>query len=233
MSLRENLSLSLNFRPNHNCPTRSLRWHQLLILFGLRQSIVSILRQVILNASPKTLPEVVSDLSSQRSPPCYLALCDGTNTTIIEKDLLTSRNHHSSSFIIHTNHDIPPPTSDRPSNAEQTPEKTAIIGADGMQTILSESEDRRECMQKKWNAHLKRRARRLDERKAVRENTLVKWVGEYPTTNESTHFSCLMDPKTGTIRWIEAGTGEEGDEVQSGDQHHNLPLLEITGLESW
>lgn len=34
--------------------------------------------------------------------------------------------------------------------------------------------------------------------------TLKRWIQAGPVTNECTHFSCIMDPKMGEIRWIES-----------------------------
>lgn len=217
--VRENLSLSLNFRPNHHCPTRSLRWHQLLVLFGFRQSIISLLRHTLLTPAHTTLGEITTSLSTPKSASCYLILCSGSQTTVIEKDLHSSKISTSDSFIVHTNHDIPAPSS---LNNSTTPEKSTFLG---LEVFLEESQERRQCMQKKWDAMVKRRAGKLEAGPpAVRESTLIGWVQKFPVMNEVTHFACLMDPKTGTIRWLERGASEVSEEDE--EEHIDPELLE-------
>lgn len=43
------------------------------------------------------------------------------------------------------------------------------------------------------------------------------------TTNECTHFSCIMDPTYGTIRWLEVVKFEESG---SEEEHDDPELLE-------
>ncbi len=54
--VRRGLSMSLNFRPHHDRVTlrmrAAFRWHQLLVLFGFRRSIASVLRQCLLTPDP-------------------------------------------------------------------------------------------------------------------------------------------------------------------------------------
>jgi hypothetical protein len=224
---RENLSLSLNFRPNHHCSTRSLRWHQLLVLFGFRQSIISTLRHTLFTPTQTPLSEVTTSLSTPRSASCYLILCSGTETTVIEKDLHTSKIYTSNSFIVHTNHDSPTTTPDG-AHQSTTPEKGSVLG---LGVFLEESEDRRKCIQKKWNSLVKRRATKLEEGPtAVRENTLVGWIQDSPVMNEVTHFACLMDPKYGTIRWIKRGAYEEADSEEELS-HFDPELTETVDVE--
>jgi len=46
------------------------------------------------------------------------------------------------------------------------------------------------------------------------EKTLTKWIEQDPVTNESTHFGCIMDPKTGSIIWLKRGPDVESDESE-------------------
>ncbi len=54
--VRRGLSMSLNFRPHHDRATfrkrLAFRWHQLMVLFGFRRSISSVLRQCLLTPDP-------------------------------------------------------------------------------------------------------------------------------------------------------------------------------------
>jgi hypothetical protein len=129
-------------------------------------------------------------------------------TTVIEKDLLDASIRTSSSFIVHTNHDTNQP-SKHPSTLDQK-KKSPVIGLDSW---IEESENRRGCIQKKWNS-LKRRHEKKqaegkednDELPAVREETLKGWVRAFPIMNECSHFGCIMAPQTGTIRFLERGS---------------------------
>jgi hypothetical protein len=90
-------------------------------------------------------------------------------------------------------------------------------------------------MQKRWNTLLKRRAATLEEGPpSVRESTLVRWVQKYPVMNECTHFGCLMDPKTGGIRWIERGAGNAGTlgEGMEEEEHIDPELVQTEVVES-
>jgi len=216
MIYRENLSLSLNFRPNHHCSTYSLRFHQILVLLGFRPSIASILRSVFLpprGTISGPLSSIIDTLAKSRSAPCYLVLCDGTQAAVIEKDLLDGKVRTGTDFIVHTNHDTPPTEPSAHTHSQN--QKSTILG---MEILLEDSQDRRACVQKKWNGMKKRHDRKQKsedwiEAKAalptVREATLKGWVRAFPTMNETTHFGCILDPKTGTIRFLERGFEEE------------------------
>jgi hypothetical protein len=123
---------------------------------------------------------------------------------VIEKDLQTAQTRTSDSFIVHTNHDVSAQVPDSHDH------KSRIIGLDKM---LEEREDRRQFMQRRWIANANRHAVKQKEGPAaVRESTLIGWVKEYPIMAECTHFACLMDPRTGTVRWIERGVESWSDD---------------------
>jgi hypothetical protein len=87
-----------------------------------------------------------------------------------------------------------------------------------MESLVEESEERKDCIQSKWTALTKRQDRKLKEGRgreslAIFEHTLQKWVRAFPIMNECTHFGCIMDPGTGTIRWIERGV-EDVDDIE-------------------
>jgi hypothetical protein len=209
------LSISLNFRPNHECSTFKLRTHQLLVLFGLRPSISHIIRSAILppvNQEAPTIEKLAVTMSKQKAAPCYLILSDGTSATVLEKDLFDANIRSSDEFIVHTNNDTSV-TQER-SLVKESPSMLNVLDEMGMDAFLKDSKERSACVQKKWNA-LKSRQRRkqqveLVEEKdvtgpSVREETLIGWVKKYPTMNGQSHFGCVMDPKKGDIRWLERG----------------------------
>lgn len=208
--------MSLNFRPTHNCSAFALRMHQSLILLGVQPSISSILRQHLLHPDlhPPTINNITKSISKTRSAPCYIILCSGTETTVIQKDLVNAQTQSSTDFIVHTNHDFTP--TDPSSQANNQKESSSILG---METLVEESEERKDCILGKWTALAKRQQREFKRGKgrespAIFEQTLQKWVKAYPIMNECTHFGCILDPGTGTIRWLERGVEDlEENEV--------------------
>jgi hypothetical protein len=129
---------------------------------------------------------------------------------VIEKDLLGSKIRSEPYFILHTNHDTKSPSANEQAHIQK--ETNTVLG---MEATLEESEDRMDCIQKKWerveNRYKKSGKGNMEKERAspaVREETLRGWVKAFPTMNECTHFGCIMDPKTGTIRWLERGTEE-------------------------
>ena len=214
---RQNLSISLNFRPNHTCSTFSLLIHQMLVIFGIRPSIVSVLRNAFF--LPETCPLPVDDVAEKftetHATPCYVILSSPSKTIVVEKDLLDGKIRSATDFIVHTNHDV---KSRDPSDlAPNQKEKSDFAG---MQSLLQDSENRRDCVYKKWNSLVKRQERKMIKNRregasvAVREKTLRGWMKGFPTMNECTHFGCIMDPALGTIRWIERGVEEEEEESE-------------------
>lgn len=90
-----------------------------------------------------------------------------------------------------------------------------------MESLVEESEERKDCILSKWTALAKRNERKLKEGRgrespAIFEHTLQKWVRTFPIMNECTHFGCIMDPGTGTIRWIERGV-EDPEDIEELD----------------
>ncbi|KAK4075436.1 uncharacterized protein Triagg1_4557 [Trichoderma aggressivum f. europaeum] len=213
--VRQNLSMSLNFRPTHNCSALSLRIHQSLVLLGVQPSISSVLRQHLLRPEHHhlTIDKVTKSITGTRSAPCYIILCSGTETTIIQKDLVSAQTKSAVDFIVHTNHDLAP--TDPSSQANGQKESTSILG---MEALVEESEERKDCILGKWTALAKRQQRDLKRGKgrespAIFEQTLQRWVKTYPIMNECTHFGCILDPGTGTIRWLERGESFEDSEI--------------------
>jgi hypothetical protein len=214
--------VSLNFRPNHTCSTLSLRFHQFLVIFGLRRSISSILRSTILpdpEKSHQTLSTSQEKISQPRTVPCYIVLCDGVETIVLEKDLKEAKVRTSKEFIVHTNHDTPPEDSFAQGGGESGKVKHEVSSITGMDELVEESTERRACVQRKWDSLKARQEKKFREREgreeevvSVREETLKGWIKADPVMNESTHFACILDPKMGRIRFLERGVEDDSDE---------------------
>ncbi|KAM0275119.1 hypothetical protein ACHAQH_007523 [Verticillium albo-atrum] len=243
-AVRPGLSLSLNYRPTHECSKAALRKHQMLVLFGFRPSISSVLRAVILDKRRWPLPEpsscdnaptpfvsLANQLAKEPTSPCYLTLCDGQESAVIEKDVRDGKIKTSNQFIVQANHDThgsgccgskPNPDSD-PSEPQ-----TTLLGGE---LFLEDSTERMGMMQQNWLLHTvgsRNAPPAADEKdepnglcldegamshearptKGVRERALQAWMREFPIINECTHYACIMDPQTGGIRWLERGTIE-------------------------
>ncbi|KAL7896285.1 beta subunit of N-acylethanolamine-hydrolyzing acid amidase domain-containing protein [Trichoderma sp. SZMC 28014] len=216
--VRQDLSVSLNFRPHHNCSTLSLRLHQILVLFGIRPSISSILRQHFLHPerSRLSINNAVTSIERTRAAPCYIILCSGAETIVVQKDLDDAQTRSAVDFIVHTNHDFTP--TDQSDQAYTQKKSSSILG---MESLVEESEERKDCIVSKWTALAKRNERKLKEGRgreslAIFEHTLQKWVRTFPIMNECTHFGCIVDPGTGTIRWIERGV-EDPEDIEELD----------------
>lgn len=139
--------------------------------------------------------------------PAYIILCSGQETTVIQTDLSGGVSKSAIDYISHTNHDLTPSTSSQR-------EGNVILGMDG---LLEESEDRKACIDGKWEKLRKRQEAQMyrEGRRgliAVSERGLKQWMIEYPVMNECSHFACILDPATGGIRWLERGIYDDDDD---------------------
>ena len=245
--VKKDLSVSLNFRPYHNHSGLTLGnfqyyWHLLLVLLGFRPSISAQLRDFILpvalpieqkkqpyndsRISPQLSPQPLlkpSDISSTLpgtpTTAAYLIFSTSQETLILEKDLRTATTWHSSSFITTTNHDksYEETTNNKSEYTAHSETKQRFLGI-GMQDLIDESVERKACLTKKWEAHLRRqRCRSEDTIVGIRAQDLKRWMLEYPVCNEDTHFVCVMDPGGGEVRWVrrfeEGEIGGESAEI--------------------
>ena len=167
--VRKDLSVSLNMRAVHDSRRNmTFYFNHLLVLLGVRQSISSLLRQIILPGSDKshdrlsdvsTIDDIISKVPGIPTTAAYLIFCDGTTTLTLEKDLCSAAARSSKSFIITTNHDQ--------NSTSATTEAMADGGghaglrlAGSEQTIeefIDESKTRQACMQKKWDRRVQER----------------------------------------------------------------------------
>ncbi|CAK3939162.1 Hypothetical predicted protein [Lecanosticta acicola] len=226
--VRKDFSLSLNFRPSRNDKFKfwaDLRyyWHLLMVLLGKRRSISSELRRFLLptcssrawlssksteKSAGNVLPyhDVVKEVSGQGGKPltttaCYLCFSDGNETTVMEKDRVSAVVRSNDEFIAITNNDI-----DREDEAAMKQEEsTNSTFAMALAEIVDEAKDRRQCAEHNYHNLRAKKAKRskmtADPKRILEVDDIVEMVQKYPTTNETTHFACVMDPKLGIVRW--------------------------------
>lgn len=217
-AVRPGLSMSLNFRPYHNDSHSRLsnlqfQYHRLLVLLGRRPSISSTLRSILLPSNYvnghehlDTISSIQKKVPSLPSTAAYLTFSDGEQTLVMEKDRVTAHTSTSSSFIVITNHDAS--CDDNPAGVSDSDK--AKLAVTGMNELVEESQDRKQCIESKWKkAEAAFRRRRKDANQgssdtatSVTESQLVKWVEAWPITNESTHYATIMDPMAGDFVYI-------------------------------
>lgn len=217
-AVRPGLSMSLNFRPYHNdshsrISNLKFQYHRLLVLLGRRPSISSTLRSILLppNSSNKdghfdTIAAIQQKVPPLPSTAAYLTFSDGDQTLVLEKDRVTAHTSTSSSFIVITNHDA---SSDN-NPARTSDSENAKLAVTGMNELVEESQDRKQCIESKWKkaeAAFQRRRKNAnqgnpDTAMSVTESQLVKWVEAWPITNESTHYATVMDPVAGDFVYL-------------------------------
>jgi hypothetical protein len=221
--VREGLSVSLNFRAHHNDDASLLsnaRFYatQLSVLLGFRSSIASRLRDFIVPRRTTTSElvdqrpkygqaDICGTLPGLRTTAAYLIFCTGAETIVLEKDHKTAKILTATDFIAVTNHDSVDTVGAHASNAGS---------AVGMQDLVEDSVERKECMVKRYAAW-RQTSRTKGKKQGVPLEELKKWVLAYPTCNEQTHFVCVMDPQMGAMRWVRGfEEGEVLEDEQSG-----------------
>lgn len=179
--VRKDLSVSLNFRPNHDMSGFAANYRfytsHLLVLLGVRQSISSLVRQYIVPVEPSkglfgrvfkrdsqkeqqdrvaSLRKISLTLPQTPTTAAYLIFCDGKESLVLEKDHRSAVTSSSSSFIVATNSDL-----ETTSPSYQLPEPdqggvgVAAEGAITMTDLIVNSNDRRAKMQSFWDAKVK------------------------------------------------------------------------------
>ncbi|KAK3171394.1 hypothetical protein OEA41_003478 [Lepraria neglecta] len=212
--VRKGLSMSLNFRPNHERSTRLANFrfyfHHLLVLLGFRPSISSLLRQQLLpsqkssrrsTATKPTLKSIEHTLPSTTTTAAYLIFSDGDRTITMEKDHRTAMVKSSSDFIVATNHDAAEEISPG-SQSQPEPDSSNTLEATGMQGLVDDSVRRKDLAEKLWNKSLRKTRRRISPQKLTKD-TVVGWIDTYPISNDETHYATIMDPKVGKVAWVE------------------------------
>ncbi|KAK5119851.1 hypothetical protein LTR85_007177 [Meristemomyces frigidus] len=167
-------------------------------------------------SSPMSYSDVVQQFASSRessanhsnvftSTACYLCFCNGNETTVVEKDRITAKFRSSDDFIIITNNDETDPVD---TDATTTKEEESNF-ATALAEIVHEAKDRKQCAEHNWNNMRVVKAKAVglrrpnrDELKALLDaDDVVTMVQKFPTTNEATHFACVMDPREGNVHW--------------------------------
>ncbi|KAI1109896.1 beta subunit of N-acylethanolamine-hydrolyzing acid amidase-domain-containing protein [Nemania sp. NC0429] len=226
-AVRRGLSISLNHRACHDCPSRYLYWHQLMVLLGKRRSISSTLRSFLLqplnqvdevgdaaDSSTTSLIKRATALTLVPSAPCYLILCDGKEAAVIVKDYITGTVRSAREFIAQTNHDPNDGEKDATRQHEtvfRQDRREVMTSAFKIEGWVEESTERLQCIQKKWDRLMQSRskAENLRPKRSITEKTLQKWISDYPTLNECSHFATILDPETGRISWLVRGPFED------------------------
>lgn len=208
--VRPGLSISLNFRPNHDASSRLASFHfylhHLLVLIGLRPSISSLLRRCLLteegsHSSLKDLRSIEENLPACSSTAAYLIFSDGDRTITMEKDHTTALVRSAQDFIVATNHDAAEEDSGASPTDHASPSIPFVqtLETTGMMTLVEESTDRKRCVVDLWNKATRKGVKKGSgiSLAGVKESAVAKWVDSFPITNEETHFACVMDPRIG------------------------------------
>ncbi|KAK2763086.1 hypothetical protein FQN54_009720 [Arachnomyces sp. PD_36] len=178
--VRKHLSVSLNFRPNHDSSGfgSNFRYYSghVLVLLGIRQSISSLLRQYIIpptqtrggvfsriafwgkalsNSSPLSLSSIATTLPKTPTTAAYLIFSDGLSALTLEKDYTSATIDSSSSFIVATNCDASAGAALNPRSVGEGSSHFGLEMVTGvsvaMADLIEESDERRRCMQTRWD----------------------------------------------------------------------------------
>ena len=228
LSLSLNFRPNRNEKGQFSADTRYY-WHLLMVVLGHRRSISSELGRILIPGRDKhkfprsdlmersnwKYERVVRALSSadktrrlMKSTVCYLCFSNGVETTVIEKDYRTGIARASNNFVVITNTDADRPDSTGSQASTLTQNSEASTGTNnsntttiqeqkaptGMEDLVTEAKDRQQCAEHNYHNLRAKNA-------SVTEDDIVELVQKYPTTNEETHFACVMDPKEGSVKW--------------------------------
>lgn len=155
--------------------------------------------------------DVVGQLKQEKvftSTACYLCFSSGAETTVVEKDRITAKVRSSDDFIVITNNDEEQPALNldtiSPRQHREIRPKDAALSE-----IVTEANDRKECAEHNYRNMRVAAAKRAglanpspeELKKLLTTRDVVEMVQKYPTTNETTHYACVMDPKEGKVVW--------------------------------
>ncbi|KAJ5562953.1 hypothetical protein N7535_002602 [Penicillium sp. DV-2018c] len=243
--VRKGLSVSLNFRAVHDSRRDwGFYWNHLLVFLGFRQSITSLLRQIIIPgpvvsdsplSSTSTIWDVIVEVPGMRTTAAYLILCDGSKTMAMEKDFDSAVWRTSDSFLIKTNHDEDVNTATAEAIARDkgyTGLRSKNCAQQSMAEIIEESRKRQESMQLKWDSRVQdheafqreRRIRRMKEAATSSTQPLhLRW-------KRNTETGCEYPPESevsatlGTVLgWLCA------DPIVNGDTHYAVLMDPVEG----
>jgi hypothetical protein len=136
-------------------------------------------------------------LEKTPSTPCYLTFCTPESILILDKDLVSAKSQTSNSFLAVTNHDLEM-EGWVPDQWRAMLRKAGVAesGAGGIHPFLEDSIERKQCVAGMWGGGAK----------ALRVKAITEQLETRPTLNETTHFSCVMDPAVegGGLVWVRA-----------------------------
>ena len=212
--VKKDLSISLNFRPNHDASTLLINFrfylHQAIVLLGFRPSIASLLRKFMLPARadymgeplPSDHERVERDLPKIATTAAYLIFSDGKRTVTMEKDHRTAVVRSADDFIVSLNHDVEA-ESRRHIKTDESEYNNKELVAMGIENIVGPSIDRKLCITELWQEAVSRkRSSRRSKNTGLPYVTpaeVSRWMDVYDITNEQTHFATIMDPTEGKI----------------------------------
>lgn len=206
--VRPGLSLSLNFRPHHDTSTTSKTMsyilHLVLVLFGFRRSISSVLRQCLLprSGTAMDLNTLAEHFDKQKSTAAYLIFSDGEETISIEKDNGSSTIARDRNMIMTLNHDQL--DENAPSRLEKSVNAEAkTMATMGMEELVAFSIERKQCAVEFYNNAMSWRREHGYRDVLLEEEEIVAWMEGNRVVNEETHYAVIMDPKTGEIIWLQ------------------------------
>jgi hypothetical protein len=154
--------------------------------------MASHLRAVLLSTGPApTLTYLKEYISKLTTSPCYLTFCSTTSILILEKDLKAANSQTSDDFLAVTNHD-------RRFDLLQPDAWEDILRKEFpalLHSFLDESVERKQLISELWQQSSPR---------ALNVRQVKQWLGTVPLKNETTHFSCIMDPAVdgGGLVWV-------------------------------
>lgn len=200
--VREGLSISFNYRASivSASPILKHRIHQLLMLLGLRQSAPSHLRRILLSPGPaQSLDDITRWIThpNTRLSSCYLTFCSPSSVLVVERDLAKARTQTSTVYRTVTNHDVDIESLTQDERLHLY--RKSGFNDESANAIVEDSVDRKESM-----IQLIRGSEDKGEvRRTMRDVKL--WLETEPIKNETTHFSCIMDPsvKGGGLVWVQ------------------------------
>lgn len=173
--VRQNLSLSLNFRPNHDTSgfLANYRFYfsHVLVLLGIRRSISSLLREYLLppketrssffsrwfkSSTDYKVPDlshISATLPRTPTTACYLVFCDGESGVVFEKDHRSAVTIASNSFVVATNSDAKIARTPTCQNSESSHMGLSAVtgGPSPVNYIIEDGNMRRAFMQILWD----------------------------------------------------------------------------------
>lgn len=193
-----------------------------LVLLGIRPSISSVLRQYILpptthsghnggffsrlvpwrkkemsNQNLSSLASIAATLPKIPTTAAYLIFSDGLSAITLEKDHRSAVVDSSPSFIVATNCDA---SAGATPNAKPAGEGSSHFGLEmatgvsvAMADLIDESDERRRCMQSKWDRKV-RRANALQQRN--RDAAPPPQTHRYPTRERSSRNNNTQNART-------------------------------------